>query len=196
MFYRMIVLLSKLYTKIFLRGFANVGKNTIIKPILNSQNRDKIYIGNNVNIGIFSWISVSTEYAGYSCINKKISLRIGDNVDIGNNAFIVANHNITIGNNVIMAPYVYISDHIHSYMDIEKNLNEQPLTDGGFVEIGNNVFIGIKACIMPNIRIGEGSIIGAGAIVTKDIPSRSVVVGNPARVIKYYDKKKKKWIKV
>lgn len=194
--YKLIVLFSKLYTYFFLNGFFHIGKNVVIKPILNSMNRTHISIGDNVNIGTFSWISVSTSYANIDCESiNDVRLKIGNNVDIGNNAFIVANNNVEIGNNVIMGPYVYISDHIHEYEDIEKNLRDQPLSNGGHVIIGDNVFVGIKASILPNITVGERSVIGAGAVVTKDVPSYSVVVGNPARVVRVYDRKKKIWKK-
>lgn len=53
----------------------------------------------------------------------------------------------------------------------------------GRIEIGNNVFIGLKSIILPNVHIGNNVIIGAGSVVTKDIPDNSVVAGNPARVI-------------
>lgn len=197
MSYQLFVLISRLYTWLFLRGFAHIGKNATIKPILNSINRDKISIGDNVNIGIFSWISVSTSFAGINCSSKrKIRLKIGNNVSIGNNAFIVANNDVSIGNNVIIAPYVYISDHMHEYENTKVNLSEQPLTNSGHVSIGDNVFIGIKASILPNVSIGERSVVGAGSVVTKDVPSYSVVVGNPARVVKRYSRTKDAWIKV
>ena len=57
----------------------------------------------------------------------------------------------------------------------------------GIVFIGNNVFVGSQAIILPNVRIGSNVIIGAGAVVSKDIPDNSVVAGNPARVIHSYD---------
>ncbi|MCL4208931.1 hypothetical protein KJZ63_04880 [Patescibacteria group bacterium] len=194
--YKLIVLLSRFYTYFFLNGFYSIGKNVVIKPILNSMNRNHIQIGDNVNIGTFSWISVSTSYAGITCKSQReVRLKIGNNVDIGNNAFIVANNNVEIGDNVIMGPYVYISDHIHEFENIEKNLKDQPLSDGGETIIGDNVFIGIKACILPNVTIGERSVVGAGAVVTKDVPSYSVVVGNPAKVVRKYDHKKKIWVK-
>jgi lipopolysaccharide O-acetyltransferase len=197
MFYKLILVVSKLYSFIFLRGFHSIGKNTIIKPILNSMNRDKISIGNNVNIGIFSWISVSTSYGNGKDLSKNtIRLKIGNNVDIGNNAFIVANNNVEIGDNVIMGPYVYISDHIHEYENIKENLHDQPLSANGFVTIGKNVFIGIKACILPNVTIGDRAVIGALSVVTKNVPAYSVVVGNPAKIVKRYNFKTKKWERV
>ncbi len=57
----------------------------------------------------------------------------------------------------------------------------------GCIEVMNNVFIGCNSIIFPNVRIGNNVIIGAGSIVTKDIPDNSVVVGNPAKVIKTFD---------
>ena len=194
--YKLIIFLSNLYTKLISKNFAKFGKNSIIKPILNTCNTQYIEIGDNVNIGSFSWVSVSTDFGGHKTESKRsIRLKIGNNTDIGNNAFIVANNNVEIGNNVITAPYIYISDHIHDFSDITKNLREQPLTQGGHVKIGDNVFLGIKCSIMPNVTIGEHSVVGANAVVTKDVPAYSVVVGNPARIIKKYDFTKKTWVK-
>ena len=57
----------------------------------------------------------------------------------------------------------------------------------GRIDIGNNVFVGADATILPNVKIGDNVIIGAGSVVTKDIPSNSLAVGNPARVVGTYD---------
>lgn len=177
--------------------FAHFGEASIVKPFLNTANPKYVYIGKGVNIGSFCWISVSTEFGGYRCESKgNVRLKIGDDTDIGNNAFIVANNDIEIGNHVILAPYVYISDHIHQFEDVTKNLHEQPLSEGGYVKVNDNVFIGIKASILPNVVIGEHAVIGANAVVTKNVPPYSVAVGNPAKVIKRYDFKRKLWIKV
>ncbi len=195
--YNLFVLVSKIYTFWLKKFFYDFGKGSIIKPFLNTTNCQYISIGRNVNIGSFSWISVSTGFGGYRVRSKrKIRLKIGNNTDIGNNAFIVANNNIEIGNNVIMAPYVYISDHIHSFNNIKKNLHNQPLTEGGYVKIGDNVFIGIKASILPNVTIGKRSVIGANTVVTNNVPPYSVVVGNPAKIVSRYSFSKRKWIKI
>ena len=61
---------------------------------------------------------------------------------------------------------------------------ERPITSKGPVVIGNNVWIGDKATILPGVTIGDGAVIAANAVVTKDVPAYSVVGGNPARVIK------------
>lgn len=197
MFNQFIVWISKLYTYLVARRFAFFGERSIIKPVLNTSNQQYISIGNDVNIGSFSWVGVSTEFAGIQCnCANDIRLKIGNNVSIGNNAFIIANNNITIGSDIIMSNYVFISDHNHRFDNINKNIQDHPLTDGGFVNIGNHVFIGTKSSILPNTKIGDFVIIGANTVVTNDIPSHCVVAGNPARIIKRFDFEQNKWCKV
>ncbi len=176
------------------KGFYAFGKGSIIKPFPNITNKQFISIGDNVNIGSFCWLGVDTEFSGIKCRSeKKVRLFIGNNTTIGNNAVITANNTVSIGKNCILSAYVFISDHTHEYADINKNLNEQPLSEGGQVIIGDNVFIGIKASIMKNVTIGDRVVVGANSVVTKDIPAYSVVAGSPARIIKKYDFKKGKW---
>lgn len=178
-------LILKLYTFLIKNKFAFFGENSIIKPILNSSNEQFISIGRNVDIGSFCRITVSTEFAGYKVRSKnKIRIRIGNNVDVGHNTFISANNSIEIGDHVIMAPYVFITDHDHGFKDPKKNLHEQPLTEGGRIKIGNNVFLGIKSTILKNVAIGSHAVVGANSVVTKNVPPYSVVAGNPARIIR------------
>lgn len=197
MSYKLFCWLGKLYTYLLRVKFGHFGKNSIIKPFLNTSNEKYISIGENVNIGSYCRITVSTEFGGIKCKSKnKIRIKIGNNVDIGNNTFISANNNIEIGNHVIMAPYVFITDHDHGFMDISKNLHEQPLTEGGYVKIEDNVFLGVKSTILKNVTIGEHSVVAANSVVTKNIPRFCLAAGNPARIIKRYDFTMKHWIKV
>lgn len=185
MIYKIVVLIGKIYTVLLGRRFYYFGSGSIIKPVLNSSGEQYISIGKNVNVGTFCRLNVSTEFGGVKCKSKnKVRLKIGDNVDLGNNTFISANNNIEIGNHVIMSSYVFISDHDHRFDDPNKNLHEQPLTEGGYVKIGNNVFLGTKCSIVKNVTIGDRAVIACNAVVTKDVPSGAVVAGNPARVIK------------
>lgn len=188
-------LLLQLYTFFLKKKFSSFGNGSIIKPFLNSSNEQYISIGNNVNIGSFCRITVSTEFGGYKVRSKnKMRLKIGNHVDIGNNSFISANNNIKIGNHVIMAPYVFITDHDHGFLEVTKNLHEQPLTENGHVTIADNVFLGTKCSILKNVTIDEHAIIAANALVTKDVPAYSIAAGNPAHVIKTYNFKLKKWL--
>lgn len=194
--YKLFCWVGKLYTYLLKGKFYNFGKNSIIKPFLNSSNEKYISIGENVNIGSYCRITVSTEFGGIKCKSKnKIRLKIGNNVDIGNNTFISSSNNIEIGNHVIMAPYVFITDHDHGFLDVKKNLHEQPLTENGYVKIGDNVFLGVKSTVLKNVTIGEHSAVAANSVVTKDVHPFCVVAGNPARIIKKYDFTKSRWIK-
>ncbi|PJC31276.1 acyltransferase, partial [Candidatus Roizmanbacteria bacterium CG_4_9_14_0_2_um_filter_39_13] len=160
-------------------------------------NEKYISIGDYVNIGSFCRITVSTEFAGHKAqSSNEIRIKIGNHVDVGNNTFISANNTIEIGNHVIMSSYVFITDHDHGFEDINKNLHEQPLTEGGHVKIGDNVFLGVKSTILKNVTIGEHAVVAANSVVTKDVPAFSIVAGNPAHVLKKYDLKTQQWVKI
>ena len=109
-------------------------------------------------------------------------LKIGDNSGIGENSFVQPR--VSIGKNVMMGPecFIYTKNHETSRVDI-------PMINQGYgefrpVTIGDDVWIGSRVTILPGVTIGEGCVIGACAVVTKDVPPYSVAVGNPARVVK------------
>lgn len=131
---------------------------------------------------------------------KRIALSFGKNVNIERNAVFGPGLNIgensgvgincelygpvTIGDNVMMGPEVviYTSGHEHSRTDIPMMF--QGDTEVESVVIGNDVWIGRRAMIMPGVTIGDGVIIGAGAVVTKSVPDYAIVGGVPAKVVK------------
>ena len=91
---------------------------------------------------------------------------------------------VTIGKYVMMGPEVVIYTTGHQFARVDIPMMEQGLTESRAVTIGDDVWIGKRAIIMPGVTIGNGCIIGAGAVVTKDIPPYSVAGGVPARVLK------------
>jgi maltose O-acetyltransferase len=107
----------------------------------------------------------------------KMGLRIGSNCHIQQGVIIDYSHCwlIEIGNNVTIAPRAYILAHDAS---TKRHLG---YTSIGKVKIGDNVFIGAGAIILPNVCIGSNAIVGAGSVVLKDVPANIVVAGNPAR---------------
>ena len=90
----------------------------------------------------------------------------------------------------MMGPDVIIptSEHNHTRTDITIRSQGSLPTKG--VEIGNDVWIGTRVIILPGVKIGDSSIIGAGAVVTKDVPSYTIVGGNPAKILKYRNEQK------
>lgn len=110
-------------------------------------------------------------------------ISLGDNSGIGVNAQLSSE--ITIGNDVMMGPYcfIYTSNHRMDRTDIP--MWRQGSTKPNPVIIGDDVWIGARVTILPGVHIGNGSVIGAGAVVTKDVPAYSIVGGNPAKVLKY-----------
>ena len=123
----------------------------------------------------------------YRCGNLEVfdggSIVFGDNVSVNKGFSIVCREQINIGNNVIMGPNVCIYDHNHFF-----ELNELPFNKQGFksksITIGDNVWIGANSFIGSGVTIGSDTVIAAGSIVIKDISSKSLAGGNPAKIIK------------
>lgn len=120
--------------------------------------------------------------------NYDTRILIGEHVFLNYRTCIWATEKIIIGNYVTVGPDVFISDNSHGRNDTLDELNMPPRerdhVSKGSIIIEDNVWIGAKACILGGVTIGKGSVIGAGSIVTKDIPPYSIAVGNPARVLK------------
>ena len=109
-------------------------------------------------------------------------LSIGDNSGVGINA--VIDGEVIIKNNVMMGPDVIIYTQNHAFDVTDIPMNEQGFQAEKKVIIESDVWIGARVIILPGVKIGKGCIIGAGAVVTKDIPPYSIVGGNPAKIIK------------
>ena len=113
-------------------------------------------------------------------------ISIGNNSGIGINAFIQGPS--SIGDYVLMGPDVQIYTRNHKYDRVDIPMYNQGESEIKKVNIGNDVWIGSRAIILPGVTIGDGAIIGAGSIVTKNVEPYAIVGGNPAKVIKYRNK--------
>ena len=123
-------------------------------------------------------------------------IEIGENMIASNNLHIGATESVKIGNNVLIAGSVYISDHNHGNYsgEFQSNPLESPVDReliSSPVQIGNNVWIGERVSVLPGVSIGQGVIIGAGSVVTKSLPDFVIAAGVPAKIIKRYDFDKK-----
>lgn len=111
---------------------------------------------------------------------------IGDRCVIGRNSSIVAHYRVAIGNDVYTGPGVYITDQNHDWEDLDRPIGQQVRQERP-VHIGSGSWLGAGAVVLPGVTIGEHVVVGAGCVVTRDVPPRSVVVGNPARLIQQWD---------
>ena len=124
---------------------------------------------------------------GYLCIESPFHCDYGYNIEVGKNFF--ANYNfivldvgkVRIGNDVMMGPNVAIYTAGHPLHPDSRNSGYEYGID---VSIGDNVWIGGNVCIMPGVNIGNNVVIGAGNVVTKDIPDNMIAVGNPCKVVR------------
>lgn len=113
-------------------------------------------------------------------ILKTQGIKIGRNTMISLGAKIdIHRGKVTIGDNCLVTSGVKILSHDGA----SRMINSDDLGYGE-VEIGNNVFIGVNAIILRNVKIGDNAVIGAGAVVSKDVPAQTLVVGNPAKIIR------------
>ena len=114
-------------------------------------------------------------------ISSKLS--IGDNSGIGIDC--VVSGELTVGTDVMMGPECIIFARDHEFSDVNIPMRLQGYREKGPCVIGDDVWIGRRVMIMPGVTIGNGVVIAAGAVVTKDVPDFAVVGGVPAKVIKY-----------
>ncbi|MGC4233793.1 MAG: acyltransferase [Niabella sp.] len=127
----------------------------------------------------------------FAVVNNGVGdVHIGEDSIIGIGCAIIGP--VTIGNHVMFAQHIAISGLNHGYEDVNMPPAKQQVVCKEII-IEDNVWIGANAVITAGVRIGKHSVIGAGSVVTKDIDAYSVVVGNPAKVLKQYNFTTGKW---
>lgn len=174
-----------LYTGYRMRKFRKFGKTSRIRPYFNTLVGEKyISVGERCYIGKEVQLTATDKFQDQT-FHPQIT--IGDNCSIGDFSHVSAINQITLGNNVRMGKNILITDNSHGTS--EKSLlstppNHRPLYSKGPIIIDDNVWIGGKSVILPGVHIGTCVIIGAGSVVTKDIPPYAVAAGNPAKVLK------------
>lgn len=159
--------------------FKKFGKKSQIMNSFKIEGHKNIEIGKNVFIGYKSWIS------SVSFTSESSQLIIGNGCKIGNFNHFYSTKSIIIGENVLTADKVYISDNLHNYDDVTVPIVKQSLKQIGEVFIGDGSWLGENVCVI-GAKIGKNCVIGANSVVTKDIPDYCVVVGAPAKIIKRY----------
>lgn len=182
------VSISLVYTKLFWKGAR------LVRLPAHIRGKKGISYGRGFTTGYYLRIELN----GDICNTR---LKIGDNCVIGDYVQIVANYNVEIGNNVLFASRVFVTDSNHGVYDGEgiqssPNVppNERPMNYKSVI-IGDNVWVGENVSIMAGVRIGKGAVIGANSVVTHNIPENCICAGVPAMVIKTWDSVKGIWMR-
>lgn len=152
-----------------------------------------LHFGKNVGIGAATYLGPVAEHLGQK---YNPSIIIGEGTWVGKHCSIAAIDRVEIGKKVLFAGYVHITDHSHGFEDITCPVASQPLISKGPVIIEDNCWLGFSCEILSGVHIGKHSVVAARSVVTKDVPSYSVVAGNPARVIKKYNFETQQWEKI
>lgn len=151
--------------------------------LIDCLSREGISVGRNFKLGAHSRMIVSGSIAD---LGKGIV--IGDNVGISEFAYIGGAGGVVIGSDCIVGQYLSVHPENHTFSDPDRLIRDQGITRQG-IEIGPGCWIGSKVTILDGTRIGKGSVIAAGSVVTSSFPDRSVIGGVPARLIKSLDER-------
>lgn len=126
------------------------------------------------------WVHVGD---GTTLRSHEGTLKIGDKVVFGRNDVVNAYLDVVIGSSSIIADMVYIADFDHVFADVDRPIKDQGIAKSP-IRIGADVWLGTKVTVLRGTSIGDGSVVGANAVVAKNLPPYSVAVGVPARVIR------------
>lgn len=149
--------------------------------IINAMSHDGVQLGDNVTIGQRSMIKTS---GSISIIGKGFSM--GDYSAMVNDCFVGAAGGVSIGKYVAIGQNVRFHSENHRFDNPNLPIHEQGVVNEG-IQVGNDCWIGAGAVFLDGSAIGDGCVVGANSVVTKRFPSNCVIVGAPARIIKYRD---------
>jgi acetyltransferase-like isoleucine patch superfamily enzyme len=173
---------SKCFSVLISGAFARFGKRTVLMLPLRVKGENRIAIDEEVFIGAGSWLQTHPDEE-----NQAIAISIGRGTSIAGNCVISAVRSVRLEEEVLLARNVYISDHIHKYSEIATAILAQGVDKILPVLIQRGAWLGQNVVICPGVTVGEGAVIGANSVVTKDVPSRCIAAGAPARIVKMID---------
>lgn len=171
--------------------FAYFGKRSLIVAPRGILAPHRIEIGDGVIIHEGAMFSVVEHWRGR---DHEPRLRVGSGCNIGPRIWFSCVGEIDIGADIMTAHDVLIADSFHEYQDVERPIYHQPMAEPEAVRIGDGCYLGAHVAILGGVTIGPGTFVGAGAVVIESMPAHSVVVGNPARVIRHYDHDRREWV--
>lgn len=161
--------------------FKRFGRSSLLASGVSLLSPEYISIGNNVSVMRHCVLETCPDAGLFP------DLQIGDNSSIGEYTHITCARQIIIGEGLLTGRFALITDNGHGKSFIDETTEPpllRPVHSNGPIIIGRNVWIGDKVTILPNIKIGDGAIIAANAVITRDVPAYSIAAGCPARVVK------------
>lgn len=175
---------SVFYGGFYSSSFKSCGVNFHAEYPIHLIGENYIEVGNNCSFFSGTRIEIFDKDTNQEFQPK---LTIGNNVNIINDCHIGCVNQVSIGDNVLIASRVFVTDHFHGSIDtdsIKVSPSDRPIFSKGPVIIESDVWIGEGVAIMPNVRIGKNSIVGANAVVTKSFPPNSIIGGIPAKLLR------------
>lgn len=183
-------LLGAVYSCWVSQALGEVGEYTgFSRPLLlQGGGQRRIKIGSHSSFGHHCILGCWETYVSSEGVEHyEPEIIIGNHCSIGEYCHITAINKIAIGDGLLTGRFVYIGDNAHGGMSIEEaeiTPTQRNLVSKGEIKIGRNVWIGDKVSIFGGVTIGDNVIIGAGSIVTHDIPSNCMAAGMPAKIVK------------
>jgi acetyltransferase-like isoleucine patch superfamily enzyme len=172
-------------------GFARFGARSLIVRPRGILARHRIEIGDGVLIHENAMLSVVERFNGRS---HEPRLRIGSRTNIGPGVWFSCVGEIEVGEDNLWGHNVLIADSHHEYRDPDTPIIRQPMAWPEPVTIGRGCIIGPHAAVLAGVSVGANTFIAANAVLTRSVGPNSVVVGNPARVIRHYDRARGEWV--
>lgn len=180
-------------------SIARVGRAFHVCRGAQIQGGRSITIGDSFFAGQMLWIEAVQEWAG---VTYEPIIEIGNYVTCSQSVHIAANARVTIGDGVMFGSRIHVTDHGHGrYHGVEQDTPDlrptlRHLAPGRPVRIERHVWLGDGVVVLPGVTIGEGTIIGANSVVSRDLPAGVIAVGSPALPIKRYDPASGRWIPI
>ena len=208
LFVRLGVLLYRLrgpIARATLPRFGNSPGNLTIDLPRNISGAERIFFGDDVALGPGTFLIAVTRYPTTKMASPEFpaeaqvfepTLRIGNRVTATANLQVFVQHSVTIEDDVMFASNVFLNDGSHGYQTATVPYKYQPIFRIAPIVVGRGSWIGQNVVIMPGVTIGEHALIGANSVVTESVPPRCIAAGSPARVLKRWDDRLERWVRV
>jgi acetyltransferase-like isoleucine patch superfamily enzyme len=168
---------------------SRLGPHTCLDESVQVLGWEYVQIGHHTMIGADTWINVNNR------VGNELELVIGDNCFLGRRNFLNAGARLVIGDYCLTGPDCHFLGADHKIDNPFIPYITSGATQDGVIEVGPNCWFGSSVTVLKNVRIGFGCVMGAGAIITRDVPPCSLVIGAPARVVKRFDLRTGAWVK-